>query len=130
MSDSKTVFEPAQAERIRRRIDRAFEVATGIVDDPKRADLLPDRSRLSFSDPDVPNPGIPEFAFIVTATTILGDEVKIAIGVCVGYHERDEWKEKFWLEAGQQWVCPERGRVYSFDGETIAITEPDVAVIP
>jgi hypothetical protein len=67
----------------------------------------------------VPHLDIPENVYIVTATTPHGESIALAIGVCICRGTRNARGGKFWLRAGEQWVCPECGRVYTFDGERI-----------
>ena len=71
------------------------------------------------------NPDIPETPFIVTGTTLTGEPVTVALGVCVCHENRGPGFGKFWLRPGEQWVCPECDRTYLFDGHRIDIAEPD-----
>jgi hypothetical protein len=107
--------------KVDRNIDRAFEFAKLAVKDPRILDVFADGMDVEINEPTVPNPHIPENAFIVTGTTFSGEAVKVAIGVCVCNVTRDESKGRFWLRAGESWSCPQCGRVYVFDGERIEI---------
>jgi hypothetical protein len=73
---------------------------------------------------EVPNPDIPENAWIATGTDPLGQTVKVAGGSCMCGEDR-VFGDKFRLLAGQQWVCPVCARTYSFDGERIEVAEPN-----
>jgi hypothetical protein len=127
MSESHEI-DDRKAALISKRIGRTFEFLEHVVDDPRILDEIPDKSRLGFPDDGAPNPDIPLNAFIVTGTTPDGETVKIALGLCVCNEDRDESRGKFWLRAGQRWVCPECGRVFSFDGERIVIGESGVGM--
>lgn len=111
-------IDDAQAALIDRRIGQAFAFVKDVIDNPQLLDEIPDGSELGFAD-------VPENTYIVTGKTPVGETITIAVGVCVCNETRDLDRGKFWLHAGEQWVCPECGRVYSFDGERIDIAEPD-----
>jgi hypothetical protein len=71
------------------------------------------------------NPDIPIRSFIATATPAVGEPFKVAVGVCACHDDQDPAQRKFWLLAGEQWVCPECDRTYLFDGERVDIAEPN-----
>ena len=111
-----------RAAMIDRRIGQAFAFARVAVDDPAIMDVFENGSDLDITDI-VPNPHIPDHAFIVEGNTQAGESAKVAVGVCVCNANRDVAKGTFWLRAGERWFCPECGRVFAFDGERISITE-------
>lgn len=115
-------IDDVQAALIDRRIGHAFAFARVAVDDPAIMDVFEDGSDLDIKDI-VPSPRIPEHAFIVEGNTQTGESVKVAVGVCVCNANHDVAKGKFWLRAGERWVCADCGRVYVFNGERISITE-------
>ncbi len=115
-------IDDIQATLIDRRIGQAFAFARVAVDDPAIMDVFENGSDLDITDI-VSNPHIPDHAFIVEGDTQAGESVQVAVGVCVCNANRDVVKGKFWLRAGERWVCAECGRVYAFDGEHISITE-------
>jgi hypothetical protein len=67
-----------------------------------------------------PNPAIPEHTFILTGTSLTGQTVKIARGICECNTERDLRKE-FALGVNEHWRCPDCDRTYSFDGDRIKV---------
>jgi hypothetical protein len=73
----------------------------------------------------VPNPDIPLNAFIGTYQPIVGEPFNAALGDCQCKEHSFDRQIRFWLRAGEQWVCPECGRVYSFDGERIDVREQE-----
>ena len=99
-----------------------FAFARVAVDDPAIMNVFEDGSDLDIKDI-VPNSGIPEHAFIVEGITQAGESVRVAVGMCDCNANRDAAKGTFWLRTGEQWFCPECGRVYAFEGKRISITE-------
>lgn len=120
--------DDGQAALIDRRIGQALAFARVAVTDPDVMDVFADGSDLRINDI-VPSPHIPENAFIVSGTTASGEPIAIAVGVCECIATRDLAKDKCWLGAGEQWVCPACRRAYAFDGERITVTEGIDAMI-
>jgi hypothetical protein len=71
------------------------------------------------------NADLPPRSFIATATSAAGESFTVAVGVCACHEDQDPGQGKFWLLAGEQWVCPECDRTYIFYGERIDIAEPN-----
>jgi hypothetical protein len=121
-------FDDVQAAKMDRRIGQAFAFARVAVADPEIMDIFVDGSDLEIKDI-VPNPHIPEHAFIVEGVTATGESAAIAVGVCACNTDRDPDQGTFWLRAGEQWVCPDCRRVYAFDGQRITVTQGEDALI-
>lgn len=78
------------------------------------------------SERGVPIPVVPHNAFVASVQPIVGESFIVACGLCQCNEDRDERNGKFWLRAGEQWRCPECGRIYTFDGERIDVREQDL----
>ena len=72
-----------------------------------------------------PNPDLPEHPVIVAGTTLTGEPISVALGVCDCNENRDPGVGKYWLRPGEQWSCPDCDRTYLFDGQRVDIAEPD-----
>ena len=72
-----------------------------------------------------PHPDVPQSSLVVTGETTAGEHVDVALGICDCHDTHDFTRGRFWLRAGEQWVCPECDRTYFFNGQRIDTAEPD-----